>query len=121
MAVTARTRREVGESGERLAERWLTDRGMVLVERNWRCSDGEVDLILTDGEAVVICEVKTRTSAAFGQPVEAITRAKLLRLRRLAARWAREHPGHGRLRIDVVGLLGHPDGTYAVTHLEGVG
>lgn len=122
MTVTGQTRRELGEEGERRAERYLVGRGMVLVERNWRCREGEIDLVLTDEDTVVVCEVKTRTSRAFGDPVEAISRAKLQRLRRLAARWVCEHPGHGRaLRLDVVGILGHPDGTWAVTHLEGVG
>ena len=75
-----------------------------------------------EGETVVVCEVKARTTRTFGDPVEAISRAKLLRLRRLAARWVCEHPGHGSaLRLDVVGLLAHPDGTWAITHLEGVG
>lgn len=122
MTVTGQTRRELGEEGERRAERYLLERGMVLVERNWRCREGEIDLVLRDGETIVVCEVKTRTSRAFGDPVEAITRAKLRRLRGLAARWVAEHPGAGRgLRLDVVGLLGRPDGTWQVTHLEGVG
>lgn len=116
------TRRELGEEGERLAERYLTARGLRLIERNWRCREGEVDLVLDDAGTVVVCEVKTRTSRAFGDPVEAISRAKLARLRRLAARWLAEHPGGRRgVRIDVVGLLAHGDGTWSVTHLEGVG
>lgn len=121
MQTTAAARQRLGEEGERFAERYLTDRGMQLVERNWRCSEGEIDLVLTDGDTTVVCEVKTRTSSAFGAPVEAITRAKLARLRRLAARWAREHGATGGLRIDVVALHRHPDGSFTVTHLKGVG
>ena len=116
------TRQRVGAQGERVAECYLVARGMEVVDRNWRCDQGEIDLVLRDGRDLVVCEVKTRRSRAFGEPVEAITRVKLSRLRRLAGCWAsaHDHPG-SRLRIDVVGLLGHPDGTYTVTHLEGVG
>lgn len=124
METTAKDRRRLGEEGERFAERYLLARGMELIERNWRCAEGEIDLVLVDEDVLVVCEVKTRRSSTFGAPVEAITRAKLARLRRLAARWVREHEGlgdHRRLRLDVVALRRHPDGSYGVTHLEGVG
>ncbi len=66
---------------------WYEDRGYEVLARNWRCRDGEIDLVLRDGRRFVFCEVKTRTSDAFGAPVEAVTRAKQMRLRRVAARW----------------------------------
>lgn len=116
------TRQALGALGEQVAERYLTARGMQVVDRNWRCDQGEIDLVLQDGGDLVVCEVKTRRSMAFGQPVEAITRAKLARLRRLAGCWTSAHERTGlQLRIDVVGLLRHGDGTYTVTHLQGVG
>lgn len=112
----------LGATGEALAERFLTDRGMSVIDRNWRCRQGEIDLVLRDGEEIVVCEVKTRRSTSFGQPVEAITRAKLGRLRRLAGAWLAAHEVSGQgVRLDVVGLLGQRDGTYRVTHLRGVG
>ena len=77
--------------GEDFAVTFLTRQGMQLLDRNWRCSEGEIDLVMRDGDVVVVCEVKTRRSRAFGDPVHAITRAKLARLRRLAGRWLAEH------------------------------
>ena len=115
-------RRTVGAEGEQAAEAYLTGLGMEVVERNWRCPVGEVDLVLRDGPTAVICEVKTRRSSTFGTPAEAVTRAKLARLRRLAGCWLEaQDESYASVRIDVVGLLRHPDGSYTVTHLQGVG
>jgi len=76
--------------------------------RNWRCRDGELDLVLRDGRKFVFCEVKTRTTDAFGAPVEAVTRNKQMRVRRLAARWLEdEAPVRPReIRFDVASVLG---------------
>jgi putative endonuclease len=78
-----------------------------VVARNWRCSDGELDLVVRRGRTVVFCEVKARTSAAFGSPAEAVTGAKQARLRRLATRWLREvgRPPAGVIRFDVASVL----------------
>ncbi|WP_435203479.1 YraN family protein [Janibacter sp. GS2] len=122
MTEEAPARAAVGAAGEELAQRYLTHRGMVLLDRNWRCREGEIDLVLRDGDWIVVCEVKTRRSSSFGDPLEAITRAKLARLRRLAGCWLAEHPmGVRGVRLDVVGLLRHPDGSYRVDHRSGVG
>lgn len=116
------TRARVGAEGEAFAEDFLARSGMQVLDRNWRCSQGEIDLVLRDGDVVVVCEVKTRRSKAFGEPVEAITRAKLARLRRLAGRWLSEHDVRAAgVRLDVVALHRDHAGTYAVTHLPGVG
>jgi putative endonuclease len=114
-----RARRAVGAYGERLAERHLTDQGLVLLVRNWRCSDGEVDLILRDGDTIVFCEVKTRRSDRFGPPAAAVGWAKIRRLRRLAARWLAESDGHhGEVRFDVVSVLPQPKGASQVEHIR---
>ncbi|MFT4028667.1 MAG: YraN family protein [Protaetiibacter sp.] len=112
---------ELGRRGERLAERYLLARGYRLVERNWRCRHGEIDLVARDGDTLVFVEVKTRTSTAFGHPFEAITPAKLARLRRLAGLWCETHPRErGRVRIDAVAVLA-PHGTESrIEHLVGV-
>ena len=80
----------------------------MVVARNWRCRDGELDLIVRQGRAYVFCEVKARTSDAFGAPVEAVTRSKQARIRRLAARWLEEAaPLRPReIRFDVASMLG---------------
>jgi putative endonuclease len=77
------------------------------VARNWRCREGEIDLVARRGGVTVICEVKSRSSDAFGAPVEAVTRTKQLRLRRLAAAFLAASAGGGRgeVRFDVVSVL----------------
>ncbi len=105
--MTADRRRELGASGEEAVASWYEARGYEIVVRNWRCREGELDLIVRDGRAFVFCEVKTRTSDAFGAPVEAVNRAKQERLRRLAARWLTEAPLRPReIRFDVASVMG---------------
>jgi putative endonuclease len=115
-------RRRLGRFGEAYAARHLVERGMVLLDRNWRCEAGEIDLVLRDGRVLVVCEVKTRSSTAFGSPLEGVTVAKAARLRRLAARWLAEH--HLRpddVRIDLVGVLTVPGSAPQVDHVTGIG
>ena len=118
----AERRRLLGERGETIAARHLTRLGMVLLDRNWRCDAGEIDLVLRDGSVLVICEVKTRSSLDFGTPFEAVTQVKADRLRRLAARWLRVHEAHpDDVRIDMVGVLAPPGGQVEVDHVAGIG
>ena len=112
-------RRAVGAYGERLAERHLCDQGMVVLARNWRCAEGEIDLILRDREDVVFCEVKTRRGDRFGTPAEAIGPAKVRRLRRLAARWLEQTTVRPpEIRFDVVAVLPQPRGATVVEHVR---
>ncbi|MCW2815934.1 MAG: hypothetical protein JWN84_3389, partial [Nocardioides sp.] len=85
---TARSKQALGAYGEHVAERHLVEAGMTVLDRNWRCDEGEIDLVLREGQVLVVCEVKTRTSVLSGTPHEAITDAKLDRLHRLGQRWA---------------------------------
>ena len=86
---------------------WYRDRGYEIVVRNWRCREGELDLVVRAGRAFVFCEVKTRSSDRFGAPVEAVNRTKQDRLRRLAARWIDEAPVRPReIRFDVASVMG---------------
>lgn len=111
---------ELGMRGERIAERHLLARGWRLLDRNWRCPQGEIDLVFEDGEETVFVEVKTRTSTAFGHPLEAISAAKLARLRRLAGIWVAAHPGGGRIRIDAVAVVAPRRAPATVEHVEGI-
>jgi len=121
MTTTARQRSALGAYGEALAARHLTEQGMVLLDRNWRCDQGEVDLVLRDGRVLVVCEVKTRSSLAYGTPTEAVTEQKAARLRRLAARWLADHEVHPHeVRIDIVGVLVPASGPVEVDHVRGV-
>lgn len=114
-----KVRKAVGEYGERVAERYLTAAGLTVLDRNWRCSDGEVDLILRDGADVVFCEVKTRRSGTFGRPAEAVGHAKVRRLRKLAGRWLEQSGVRPReLRFDVVEVLPQPRGATQVEHIR---
>jgi putative endonuclease len=83
-------RRELGIAGEDLAARWYEERGYEVVDRNWRCRDGELDLVLRAGGQLVVCEVKARSSDRFGTPAEAVTPAKQRKLRMLAGRYLSE-------------------------------
>ncbi len=112
MAKTERAR-IVGLIGEAIAERYLNDIGLTVIERNWRCDEGEIDLIarVTVGESpedrtgeIVFVEVKTRTSGRFGVGSEAITPEKYRRLHHLARGWCRARGVKGDYRIDVISI-----------------
>lgn len=112
---------ELGRRGEDLAAEHLAECGLTVIERNWRCPQGEIDLIATDGTEIVFVEVKTRSSARFGDPLESITAQKLARLRRLATAWCEAHPGnHNRIRIDAIAVLLPPRGLFEIDHIERV-
>ena len=102
----------LGAGGEDLSAAWYEARGYRVVARNWRCREGELDLVLHRDATIVFCEVKTRSSLAFGSPLEAVTLVKQRRIRRLAAAWLREADGHAsQVRFDVAAVL---DGTVEV-------
>jgi putative endonuclease len=114
--------RTLGAFGEAYAARHLVEHGMVLLDRNWRCDAGEIDLVLREGRVLVVCEVKTRSSSAYGSPIEAVTEQKAARLRRLAARWLEEHAVRPEeVRIDLVGVLVPRRGDPRLDHVRGVG
>jgi putative endonuclease len=112
----------LGSYGEELAARRLAAAGMTVLARNWRCRDGEVDIVARDGDAVVICEVKTRTGGAYEHPMAAVGPCKANRLRRLAERWLADHGGAppGGVRIDLVGVVLPERGAARVEHGRGV-
>jgi putative endonuclease len=121
MTTTARQRSALGAYGEALAARHLVAAGMVLLDRNWRCELGEIDLVLRDGRVLVVCEVKARSTVAFGAPLEAVTEQKAARLRRLAARWLAGHDLRpAEVRIDLVGVLVPPRGPVEIEHVTAV-
>ncbi|GAA2732806.1 YraN family protein [Pedococcus aerophilus] len=115
-------RRLLGRYGEQLAVRYLTDRGWSVLDRNWRCAHGEIDVVARDGDCLVFCEVKTRTTERFGGAIEAVDHRKAARLRRLAAAWLQSHDERAaRVRIDVIGILRPRHGPAQLRHLVGVG
>lgn len=119
-----RAKDAVGVYGERVAARLLTENGLEILDRNWRCARGEIDIVARDGVAdeIVFVEVKTRRSTAYGLPAEAVTPAKLARLRRLAGEWLAAHgTTAGGIRLDVVAILVPGAGAAQVEHLRAVG
>lgn len=121
MTTTARARRAIGAYGEERAAQHLIALGMTVLERNWRCAEGEIDIVLRDGSTLVVCEVKTRTSEVAGTPHEAITDAKLARLKRLGERWAAEREIRpDGIRIDLVAVLRPRRGRARVEHVRGL-
>lgn len=93
--------------------RWYEQHGYDVVARNWRCAEGEIDLVcasrpsLSSETTLVVCEVKTRTSEIYGHPLEAVTPSKRARLRRLAGTFLRSQGEHyAHVRFDVAAVMG---------------
>ncbi|MFC6714580.1 YraN family protein [Branchiibius cervicis] len=116
-------RATLGRWGEQVAARFLMDGGWQVVDRNWRCRYGEIDLIVHDPRAGVLAfvEVKTRRSDAFGGPLAAIDHRKAARLRRLAGQWLQEHPQRAQVvRVDVVAVWARAGQVPLVRHVSDV-
>lgn len=111
---------ELGRRGEQVAAAFLRDSGMRILERNWRCRGGEIDIIACDGATLVVVEVKTRSGRSHGTGLEAVTEERVARLHGLAARWL---DGQGEwfegVRVDVVALERFA-GVLVVRHERGV-
>jgi putative endonuclease len=100
-------RQQLGALGEELAARWYCDQGYTVVERNWRCRAGEIDLVASRDAVLVFCEVKTRSSRRHGHPAEAVTVTKPRRIRRLAIHWlAGRERWYDEIRFDVAEVVG---------------
>ena len=112
----------LGSYGEEVASKYLQQHGWEILDRNWRCTTGEIDIVATRGNILAVCEVKTRRSSRFGSPIEAVTPEKYLRLRRLAGQWLHVHEAHrGAVRIDIIAVMVDDAGMTHVQHIEAVG
>lgn len=112
----------VGRYGEKLAVRYLEMQGFAVIDRRWRCARGEIDVVAVDDGCLVVVEVKTRRSVSAGTPEEAVTAAKLARLRLLAALWLQQQEVSWRdVRIDVVAVLLPRSGASRIEHFRAVG
>lgn len=125
-SATTSRRQALGRFGEDLACRYLAGLGYEILARNWRCPVGEIDIVAVDDGCLVVCEVKTRTSTAFGPPEEAVTWRKARRLRTLSRHWLAEQAERGgaanftAIRVDVVAVSVPRRGAAVVNHLPGV-
>lgn len=112
----------LGAYGEEVAAGHLIRAGVEILDRNWRCEVGELDIVGRDGATLIAVEVKTRSSIAFGHPAEAVSARKLKRLRQLISRWLIAHERHApQIRIDVITVIQGASGPPQVEHLIGVG
>ena len=112
---------ELGRAGEVRAGDHLAAIGYRIIDRNWRCAQGEVDIVAVRGRSLVVIEVKTRRSLDYGHPFEAIDERKSARLWRLAAAWIAAHPSQARgrqLRLDAIAVVGPDPATGVLEHLE---
>lgn len=111
----------LGKWGEDLAVRHLEALGYEVLVRNWRCREGELDIVARAGGVLAFVEVKTRSGTAFGEPAEAVDRRKARRLHVLAARWLAEGrpPGWHDLRFDVISVVRRNGSAPEVRHLLG--
>ncbi|WP_396656901.1 YraN family protein [Microbacterium sp.] len=110
----------LGRAGEDRAAAHLAGRGWRLLDRNWRCRQGELDIVALDGPDLVVVEVKTRRTIGFGHPLEAVDERKRARLWRLAMAWAAAHPelARGReIRLDAVAVIGADAATAKLEHV----
>ncbi len=117
------SRAAIGARGEQLAVDYLSQLGLRVLARNWRCRYGELDVIAADDIArtVVFVEVKTRTGEQYGGVEQAVTPVKVRRLRRLAGLWlAQQHGSWASVRIDVVAIRVGRRRTPEITHIQGV-
>ncbi len=111
----------LGRYGEDVAARYLHEQGLVVLGRNWRCREGEIDIIAREDDVLVVCEVKTRSGHRHGSPVEAVTGRKADRLRIAATRWMQAHQAHPRaVRFDVIAVHSARHGAAHVDHRQGV-
>lgn len=99
-------RKELGNFGEQFVARWYEQNGYEIIDRQWRVRSGEIDLVAHKNSLIVFCEVKTRSSNAFGTPAEAVSKQKQLRLRKLAMEWLRMHGKTAKeIRFDVACVM----------------
>ena len=118
----ANTNNRTGAFGEDLTARFVIDRGDEILDRNWRIREGEIDLVTLGKDGFFhFIEVKTRSSLAFGHPLEAITREKAHRMQRLSLAWLATHGCLGcDYAIDVVAVLIASDGSHTVEYRENI-
>lgn len=112
----------LGRQGEQLAAEHLQQAGYRILARNWRCAEGEIDIVAVDRRVLVACEVKTRSGTGYGTPLEAITWKKRRRLRRLAINWVTANGVlFDEVRVDVVAVLKTQARGFTIEHIRGVG
>lgn len=106
-----KNQRSIGGHYEKVAVSYLIKQGMEILERNYRCRMGEIDIVARDGPAYVFCEVKFRSTGGAGDPAEAVDRRKQVTIFQVAAYYLKQHGLWGDVpcRFDVVAITGAGD------------
>ena len=117
-----RKNKTIGAFGEKAVAEFLISRGATIIDRNWRIKEGEIDIVAQSGEGkIIFIEVKTRSSLAFGHPLESITSVKAHRLQRLALAWLATHRAFGaEFQIDCAAVLIAADGQHSIEYRTNV-
>ena len=111
----------LGRAGEERAAQYLHNGGLAVVDRNWRCRDGEIDIVALSARELIVVEVKTRRGEDFGHPFEAVDAQKRRRMWRVAMAWIAAHPEHAQgrtLRLDAIALTGGDPTVARLEHLS---
>lgn len=117
------TNRELGQWGEELSARHFLARGIDILDRNWRCRQGEIDMVCWDPrrQSLFACEVKTRREGGCVPSLESVSRAKLARLRLLLSQWLVNHDRHAPIvTVDVVAITVREGEGWNLCHIEAV-
>ena len=110
--------KEIGAKGEQFAEDYLSEKGYIILERNWRFGRAEIDIIARHQETIVFVEVKTRSSDHFGKPEAFISKSKQNLMLRASAKYIENHNHSGELRFDVIAIIIHHEKKYTLQHFE---
>ncbi len=113
-------KRTTGQRGEDLAANYLTQRGFVIMERNYRCRWGEIDIICRQGGYLIFVEVRSKTTDRYGTPEESINRAKISRIRKTAMEYLTSHPERKpvKMRFDLIAIT-FKNKQESINHIKG--
>lgn len=109
---------ELGNEGENLAVNHLLSKGYIILDRNWRCGNKELDVVATKAGMLVVVEVKTRSTDTFEHPEEAINERKIKNIISATEVYIFEHDIMMETRFDIVAVIPQMDGTYRIDHIE---
>lgn len=115
------SRKQKGAAAEELAAAALIEKGYRVLERNWRCRFGELDIVAETGETLVVIEVRSRSgTASFGTPSESVNARKMMQVRNTAQQYVHQKRYYERpIRFDVISIILRPDLTpVSMDHIE---
>ena len=109
---------KIGIKGEQIAADFLQNKGYIIINRNWRSGNKEIDIVAKKGDTLVFFEIKTRSTLEFGFPEESVTRKKQQHLKYAADAYVRQHPGSDYIRFDIISIIVDGETTKEIVHFE---